>query len=113
MTGPRLAAAPGRLYYCLMSREEVLQKLGAHRDELHAMGVRSLSIFGSVARNEAGPQSDVDLLVDFNHPVGYFHLFDVQKRIESLLKCRVDLVTKGGLHPETRERILAEAVRAA
>lgn len=77
------------------------------------LGIRSLSIFGSVARDEARAGSDVDLLVDFDRPVGLFHLFDVRERLETLLDCKVDLVTPGGLRPELRERVLAEAVRAA
>jgi len=55
----------------------------------------------------------VDLLVEFDRPVGYFHLFDVQDRLETILGCKVVLVTKGGLRSELRQNILAEAVRAA
>ncbi len=96
-----------------MRRTEVLQIIANHEVELRALGVRSLSIFGSVARDEAGPESDVDLLVEFDRPVGYFHVFDVQDRLEALLGCKVDLVTRGGLRPEIRDEVLAEAVRAA
>jgi uncharacterized protein len=81
--------------------------------ELRELGVRSLSLFGSVARDQAAPGSDVDLLVEFDRPVGYFHLFEVQDRLETFLGCKVDLVTPGGLRPELRQDILAEAVRAA
>ena len=77
------------------------------------MGVQSLLVFGSVARDEAGPDSDVDLIVEFARPVGYFHLFDVRSRLERLLGARVDMVTLGGLRPELRDGILGEAVRAA
>ncbi len=77
------------------------------------MGVRSLSVFGSVARDQAGPTSDVDFLVEFQTPVSFFELFDLQDLLESLLGCKVDLVTRGGLRPELRDGILAEAVRAA
>jgi predicted nucleotidyltransferase len=94
-------------------REQALQVIADHERELRALGVTSLSIFGSVARDEAGPESDVDLLVDFDRPVGFFHLFEVQDRLEALLGCKVDLVTRGGLRPELRDGILAEAVRAA
>ncbi len=96
-----------------MRRARALQIIAEHEGELRALGVRSLSIFGSVARDQAGPESDVDLLVEFNRPVGYFHLFDVQDRLEALLGCKVDLITRGGLRPEMRDGILAEAVRAA
>lgn len=99
-----------------MRRAEVLQTIASHEAELRALGVRSLSLFGSVARDErdeARPGSDVDLLVEFDRPVGYFHVFDVQDRLEALLGCKVDLVTRGGLRPEIRDGVLAEAVRAA
>jgi predicted nucleotidyltransferase len=96
-----------------MRRSEALQIISTHEAELRSMGVRSLSIFGSVARDQAGPGSDVDLLVEFDRPVGYFHVFDVQDRLEAVLGCKVDLVTRGGLRPEIRDGVLAEAVRAA
>lgn len=96
-----------------MRRAEVLQIIASHEAELRAMGVRTLSVFGSVARDEAGPGSDVDFLVEFQTPVSFFELFDVQERLEALLGCKVDLVTRGGLRPELRDGILAEAVRAA
>jgi uncharacterized protein len=97
----------------VMKRAEALAIIAKHERELRELGVRSLSLFGSVARDQAAPGSDVDLLVEFDHPVGYFHLFDVQDRLETFLGCKVDLVTAGGLRPELRQGILAEAVRAA
>lgn len=96
-----------------MQRAEALRIIAQHEEELRQMGVRSLSLFGSVARDQAAPGSDVDLLVEFDRPVGYFHLFEVQDRLEALLGCKVDLITAGGLRPELRQEILAEAVRAA
>lgn len=96
-----------------MRRSEVLRILAEHEAELRSLGVTSLSIFGSVARDEARTDSDVDLLVDFDRPVGFFHLFDVQEKLETLLGRKVDLVTRGGLRPELRDGILAEAIRAA
>jgi predicted nucleotidyltransferase len=109
----RLVAGPSGAYDVGVRRERALQIIADHERELRALGVTSLSIFGSVARDEAGPESDVDLLVDSDRPVGYFHLFEVQDRLEALLGCKVDLVTRGGLRPELRDGILAEAVRAA
>jgi predicted nucleotidyltransferase len=97
----------------LMRRADVLQIIAEHVGELRELGVQSLSLFGSVARDQAAPGSDVDLLVDFDRPVGYFHVFEVQDRLEAFLGCKVDLVTQGGLRPELRQHILAEAVRAA
>ena len=111
--GGLLVTVGGRAWNPLMTRDQVLQCLAGARAELAGLGVRSLDLFGSVARGESGPDSDVDLLVDFDRPVGYFHLFEVQDRLEAFLGCKVDLVTQGGLRPELRQHILAEAVRAA
>jgi len=98
-----------------MKRDEVLRVLAAHREEFAAMGVRELAIFGSVARDEAATDSDVDVLVDYlpGTKLSYFRLFDLQERLEELLGAKVDLVTKGGLRRELRAGILAEAIRAA
>jgi hypothetical protein len=96
-----------------MRRAEALRVIAQHERELRELGVRSLSLFGSVARDQAATGSDIDLLVEFERPVGYFHLFEVQDRLENFLGCKVDLVTPGGLRPELRQGILAEAVRAA
>ena len=82
------------------------------RSELADLGVRSLDLFGSVARGEASTDSDVDLLVEFNRPIGLFHFFRVQQRLEEILGARVDLVMRDAVKPQLRERILAEAVRA-
>jgi len=95
-----------------VQRAEAIRRIEAHRTELRSLGVRSLSIFGSVARDEAGSDSDVDVIAEFDVPVGYFHLFRVRRRLEEILGTRVDLTTPGGLRPELRDGILAEAVRA-
>ena len=95
-----------------VTRGEVQLTLSAHPSELKALGVRSLEIFGSVARGDAGPGSDVDLLVEFDRPIGLFHFFRVQRTLEQLLGCRVDLVMRDAVKPQLRERIFSEAVRA-
>ena len=98
-----------------MKRDEVLRVLAAHRDEFAAMGVRELAIFGSVARDEAAADSDVDVLVEYlpGTRLSYFRVFDLQDRLEELLGATVDLVTLGGLRSELRADILAEAIHAA
>jgi predicted nucleotidyltransferase len=97
-----------------MTREEVIRVLSEHGPDLaQRYGVRSLSLFGSVARNEAGPSSDVDLLVEFDRAVGYFGLFALQDRLESLLACKVDLGTPRSLKPRIRTRVMGECVRVA
>lgn len=92
-----------------MKREHVIRKLADDHDRLKAMGVRSLALFGSVARDEARPDSDVDLLIEVEPPMGLMGLVRIQHHLEELLGARVDLVTREGLHPALRQRILAEA----
>jgi len=96
-----------------MNRSKALELLRDHRAEMAAMGLKSVAVFGSVARNEATPGSDVDLLVEFDSPVGLFEFFEVKSRLEEILGVRVDLTTPGGLKPRVRDRILSEAIRAA
>nr|HNH79152.1 nucleotidyltransferase family protein [Anaerolineales bacterium] len=75
-----------------MKQEVVLQTLKQKNAELITkFGVKSLQLFGSVARDDATSTSDVDLLVEFNRPVGYFGLFALQDYLEKLLGCPVDL----------------------
>jgi len=97
-----------------MKRHEVIKKLKAHREELRKMGVASLALFGSVVRDQAREGSDIDFLVEFDHPVGVFHLFRVKHRIEEILGVsEVDLVQRGAVHPALRERIYGETVNVA
>jgi uncharacterized protein len=96
-----------------MRRDEVLAILAEHRDEIRAHGVTSLALFGSVARNEAGPDSDIDLLIEVERPFGLFALARFQMYLEELLGRRVDLVHRDSIKPRLRDRILGEAVDAA
>jgi len=100
-----------------LSRDEAIQRLQALEPELRRLGVRRLRLFGSVLRNEAHSQSDVDLLVDFAPNTktfdGFMTLADV---LESTLGLPVELVTTEALSPFIGPRILAEAedvIRAA
>lgn len=93
-------------------RAEVVRALRAHERELREdWAVASLALFGSVARDEAGRSSDVDLLVEFVRPVGLFHLLRTTDRLADLLGgARVDLIERQALLPAVREPVLAEAV---
>jgi len=95
-----------------MRREEALRRIAEHHDELMAMGVGSLSLFGSVARDEAGPGSDIDVLIDLGRPLDLFDLGRIQVRLEEILGQRVDLVMPDTLRPRLRAAVLAEAIRA-
>ncbi len=95
-----------------MNRTDAVRILVNHRDELRSeFGIKSLALFGSVARDEAGPTSDVDLLVEFSRPIGLLHFVGASQHIEKLLKVeRVDLVLRRAVIPELKEAILAETV---
>lgn len=97
-----------------MRRQEVMDKLAANRAELRRMGVRSLSLFGSLAGDEATDRSDVDFLVEFDRSIGLFHFIRVQQYLQEILGVpRVDLVMPEALHEELRDHILRDAIRAA
>ena len=96
-----------------MLKDEVIVRLQGCRAELDALGVRSLYLFGSTARGQEQPDSDVDLLVEFYRPVGLFDLTRLRIRLEEVLGRRVDLVPGDALKPRIREEVLAECVRAA
>ena len=93
-----------------MTRDKIIRVLSEHRAELSRLGVKSLALFGSSARNQAGAESDVDLLVEFSRPVGLFEFIDVKEFLEGILNCPVDLGTSASLHPRLKERVLREAV---
>ena len=80
-----------------MRRDEALAILTAHKDELARFHVKSLALFGSVARDEAGPDSDVDVLVDFEGSATADRYFGLLFFLEDLLGCSVDLVTSKGV----------------
>ena len=92
------------------THDAILQTLREYQPALaERYAVQSLAIFGSVARNEATQASDIDLLVEFNRPVGLFDLFALQDELEAILGRPVDVGTEASLKPRVRERVLEEA----
>jgi len=95
-----------------MQRDDVIVKLRAHEADLHQVGVARLYLFGSVARQEARPDSDVDLFFDTDNPrFSLIELVDVQDRVSDILGTGTDVMTRASLHPMLRDRIEAEALR--
>jgi predicted nucleotidyltransferase len=88
-----------------MQRDEVLAILAQHRQALKDFGGRSLAIFGSVARDEAKPDSDVDILVEFEGPVTFDRYMDVKFYLEDRLGTRVDLASRRALKPLIRPTV--------
>ncbi len=97
-----------------MKREDVIRILAGQRNELYAKyAVKSMELFGSVARDEARSDSDVDLLVEFSEPVGLFHFIGLKQYLESVLGCPVDLGTVDSLKPQLKESVMREAIHVA
>lgn len=95
-----------------MERDDVIAKLRAHEADLQQIGVARLYLFGSVARQDARPDSDVDLFFDTDNPrFSLIELVDVQDRVSDILGTETDVMTRASLHPMLRDRIEAEALR--
>ena len=95
-----------------MKREEVLAIVAQHQEDLRGMGVKSLALFGSVARDEATAESDVDFLVEFDRPIGLFDFSRVRLYLEDILGCSVDMGTPDSLKEYLRDRVLGEKINA-
>jgi predicted nucleotidyltransferase len=85
-----------------VKRDEILRIAGQH-------GASNVRVFGSAARGEAGPESDVDLLVELDPDLSLLDFVALKQDLEDLLNLEVDLVTEQGLHRRIRERVLREA----
>jgi predicted nucleotidyltransferase len=96
-----------------MTRDEAVATLRAHAREIRALGVKSVGLFGSVARNEAGSSSDVDVLVEFQGRATLDAYMDLRDLLERILGRRVDLVTRGALKPMLRPYVEHDLVHVA
>ena len=97
-----------------MRRDEAIRLIREHRAEIDAFGVKSLALFGSVARDEAGPESDVDILVEFEEPpLTYRRYCDVRFLMEDFLGAKVDLVTVPGIRPEIAANVRRDLLSVA
>ena len=95
----------------MINREQVLNTLRELKPELGTRyKVKTLSLFGSVARNEQMPTSDVDVLVDFDESATLFDLSGLGLFLEEQLDCQVDIIPRRALREEIRETVLREAV---
>ena len=94
-----------------MTGSDILKLLQTHKAHLtREFGVTDLALFGSVAKGEAGPDSDVDILVAFDGPATSRRYFGVQFYLEDLLGRPVDLVTQKALRSELRPQVERQAV---
>jgi uncharacterized protein len=96
-----------------MNSAHIIAKLNADRAALQNLGVASLRLFGSAARDAAGPDSDADFLVRFKDPPSYDRFMDLKLHLEHALGIRVDLVTEDALRPEMRQSVERDALLVA
>ncbi|MDJ0733748.1 MAG: nucleotidyltransferase family protein [Nostocaceae cyanobacterium] len=96
-----------------MQRDNVIAILRNLKINLGSFGVRSLALFGSVARDEAKPDSDVDILVDLEPPLTFDRYMDLKFYLEEQLGTRVDLVTWKSLKPQILENVEQELIYVA
>lgn len=94
------------------NRSEALGRLADFAPRLLARGVTSLRVFGSAGRDAMTAESDVDILVEFDRPVGAFEFLDLQDDLALVLGRPVDLVTPAAVTERMRARIEREAVDA-
>ena len=96
-----------------MRKDEVVALIRSSQAELERYDVKSLRLFGSVARDEAEPGSDVDVLVEFKSAPTFDSFMGLKIFLEDLFGVRVDLVTEDGLHPMIRDAVLRAAIPVA
>ena len=96
-----------------MERETVLSLLKTRRPELEKLGIRRLALFGSLARGEARPDSDIDLLAEFTSPLTFDRYIQAKFYFEDLLNRPVDLVIPDTLKPRVRPEVEKEAIYVA
>ena len=94
-----------------LTKDRVFDVVAANADRLRALGVRSLGLFGSHARGDAGPESDLDFVVEFERK-SFDDYMDTKFLLEDLFHRHVDLVPLDRIKPRLRDAILAEVVRA-
>jgi uncharacterized protein len=97
-----------------VGREEVMATLRAHQAELHKRGVRHAALFGSVARGEGKPTSDLDILIELDPaaPVGLFKYVGITQYLADLFPVRVDVANRSSLKPLVRPTIERDAIYA-
>jgi uncharacterized protein len=92
-----------------MTRDELLAKLRDLKPWLAEQGIVNVRLFGSYARDEAGPDSDVDLLVDANKRLG-FRFFGIERELGAKLGTTVEMTSEEGMHRLVRKNVLRDAV---
>jgi len=97
-----------------MNWDQVISVLRTHEARLREAGIVRLSLFGSTARGERGPESDIDLLAAFDDTrrISLLDIVGIELDLSKLLGCKVDLVEEGTLRPRVQKSVEAECLRA-
>lgn len=94
-----------------MSSNEVINALKEHKEELcKKYKIASIGIFGSYARGEEIPDSDIDVLVEYKTTPGFFVFLELEDELSKIFNKKIDLVTKPALKPLIKDQILKETV---
>ncbi|MCC7117163.1 MAG: nucleotidyltransferase family protein [Anaerolineales bacterium] len=96
-----------------MTRRTVITKIRKQRAQLTKLGVKSLALFGSVARGEQNKNSDVDILVEFKGKATFDRYMDTKFYLEDLLGRKVDLVTLKAIKPRMKPYIMRDLIHVA
>lgn len=92
----------------------IIKAIEAHKDIIkERFSVNSMSIFGSISKGTAGPDSDIDILIKFETTPGLFGFIDLKQYLEAIVDRPVDLVTENALKKQLRDSILKDAVHVA
>jgi uncharacterized protein len=96
-----------------MRRAELLHELSQRQNAIKAFGVEALFLFGSFARDEAVPGSDIDVFIDrkAGQPFGFLELTNLEFYLSDLFQINVDVMTRTALHPDLRHGIEAHAIK--
>ena len=93
------------------SLDKIIEIIEKHKEVLRRRyGVKEIGIFGSFVRGEAKENSDVDILVEFERPIGFFKFLELEEYLSNLIGRKVDLVSKKALKPQIGKYILEEVV---
>lgn len=97
-----------------LDRDQVIAVLRAHEHDLRERGVLHVGLFGSLARGEARPGSDIDLMVELvpGAPIGAFEYVEITQYLGDLFPVRVDVANREGLKPLVRPNVERDAVYA-
>lgn len=95
----------------MKSIEKIKRILKEHKEELEEeFSIKEIGIFGSYVKDEQRPRSDIDILVEFKEPIGFFKFMDLEEYLGVLFKKKVDLVSKKALKPIIGKHILKEVI---